>query len=171
MGKLQWLGLDFESLSAGLQEKFGGEWIILFRAHPCAAVESAKIKKPSFVIDASYYEESQELVAAADITITDYSSIMFESAFIGRPVFLYAPDKEQYVGKERELWIPYRSLPFCVCETNDALRKAIAEFDPENYGKRVKRFLESYGVHEDGHASERAATFIRERLLGDEPTG
>ncbi len=160
MGRMKHVSLDFKRIESALRKKFGGEWVIFLRVHPDVAMESPKVQKPSFVIDTSYYHDSQELVAASDITITDYSSIMFEPAFIGKPVFLYAPDKEEYVGKERELLIDYDSLPFPISESNDELIDAVAKFDYENYKKRVDGFLSFYGIHEDGHASERAAEFV-----------
>ena len=36
------------------------------------------------------------------------------------------------------------------------------------YKKTVKKFLESYGVHEDGHASERTAAFILDWIRKNE---
>ena len=170
MGQMKHVDLDFIRLEKALRERFGGEWVILLRIHPYVAMESTKVRKPSFVTDASYYPESQELVAASDLMITDYSSLMFEPAFTGRPVFLYAPDKKEYVGKERELLLDYDSLPFPVSESNDELMETIVRFEPETYNRHVEDFLDFYGVHEDGHASERAAEFIYTRLLEKEQT-
>ena len=166
MGQMRPVDLDFIRLEQALKERFGGEWVIFLRIHPYVAMESVKVQKPPFVTDVSDYPESQELVAAADLTITDYSSLMFEPAFIGRPVFLYAPDKKEYVGQERELLFDYDALPFQICESNDEVAKAILAFDSKAYKNRVKEFLNFYGVHEDGLASERAAKFIVEHLLG-----
>lgn len=159
--------LDFCRLEKALCKKFGGKWTIFLRLHPSIAIESTKIYKPEFVIDTSYYPESQELVAASDIMITDYSSIMFESAFIGRAVFLYAPDKEEYIRYDRNLLLDYDSLPFPICGDNKELSDTIMEFDEEDYKRKLKEFLELHDVHEDGHASERAAEFIL-KLLGEE---
>ena len=60
----------------------------------------------------------------------------------------------------RDLLIDYESLPFDISESNDELIKCISDFNEDLYKKKVKKFLDSYGVHEDGHASERAAQFI-----------
>ena len=106
------------------------------------------------------------MVAAAVIIITDYSSIMFEEAFIKRPVFLYAPDYEEYITEERGLWLDYNTLPFPRAESNEELFQCIADFDWKKYEEEVTNFLDQYGVHEDGHASERAAEFIN-KLLED----
>ena len=152
--------LDFEKTKSYLDRAFGGDWYILLRLHPNVADESEAIEKPPYVIDVSRYDDSQELVAACDAMVTDYSSIMFEPAFVRKPVFLFATDLEDYLENERDLLIDYRSLPFPVACNHDELEQNIRHFDYETYVQSVDSFLEHYGVHEDGHASERAAEFI-----------
>ncbi len=152
--------LDFEGLKKVLEKRFGGEWIILLRMHPSIRQESPKMDKDTFVVDVSEYDDCQELVAASDITISDYSSIMFEHAFINKPVFLFAPDRKQYVDKERDLLIKYDELPFPIAETNEDLQKNVINFVQEKYVENLEKFMNQFDIHEDGHASERAAKFI-----------
>lgn len=157
------LDLDFIMLRDTFTEIYGGEWVILFRRHP---VISEEYMKPivEAVIDVGDYQDSQELIAAADIVITDYSSIMFEPAFVHKPVFLFAPDKSDYINHERRLLIDYDTLPFPIAEKNDELCEAVRNFDQQEYDQKLDDFFETYGVHEDGHASERVAKFISELI-------
>lgn len=157
--------IEFEGLLYALKEKFGTEWVILLRLHPNVAKDSYKISRHQNVIDVSAYSDSQELVAASDMMITDYSSIMFEPAFVRKPVFLFTTDLEEYLKNERDLLLDYHSLPFPIACSNEELFKKINEFNYVEYVDEVDAFLEKYGVHEDGHASERAAKFIS-GLLG-----
>lgn len=152
--------LDFKGLKKVLEKRFGGEWIILLRMHPSIRKESKKVNKGTYVIDVSEYDDCQELVAASDITISDYSSIMFEHAFVNKPVFLFTTDRIQYVDKERELLIKYDELPFPIAESNEELRKNIINFVQEEYEENLSKFKNRFGIHEDGYASERAAKFI-----------
>lgn len=158
--------LDFEMIKNNLEKKFGGEWVILLRLHPHVAKLSKKIQKPKYVIDASSYYDSEELVAAADAVISDYSSIMFEPAFVHKPVFLFADDLDSYVKQDRQFLIDYSSLPFPIAATNEDLAKNIDAFNQDKYMYDVDAFMEKYGVHEDGHASERAAQFILDLIDG-----
>ena len=158
--------MDFERVRMALQHRFGGDWNILLRLHPSVRKEIRNMKLPDFIIDASEYVDSQELVAAADITVSDYSSIMFEPAFALKPVCLFATDMKEYIANEFELLIDYDTLPFPIAETNDELVRNIENFDKEVYEQNVTLFLDKYGVHEDGHASERAAQFISS-LIGE----
>jgi CDP-glycerol glycerophosphotransferase (TagB/SpsB family) len=128
-------------------------------------VEAAKeMEFPDFVFDVSTYMDSEELVSAFDIVVSDYSSIMFEPAFIRKPVLLYAPDLDDYLENEYDLLFDYRDLPFDMAETMEELCGNIMKFDEDAYVNRVDAFLDRYGVHEDGHASERAVDFISELL-------
>ena len=56
--------------------------------------------------------------------------------------------------------IDYDTLPFSVAESNEQLDRLIRDFDIEKYIENLDIFMGKYGVHEDGHASERAAKFI-----------
>lgn len=156
--------LDFEAVKSALEKRFGGEWYILMRLHPSVATALADVQMPDFAVDVSSWADSQELVSAADMMISDYSSIMFEPAFVKKPVFLFATDLQDYLENEYELLIPYEELPFPMAETNAELEKRIMEFDSERYRSNLEAFLERYGVHEDGHASERVAAFISEYI-------
>lgn len=154
------INLDFEKVKYALETRFGGKWYIFLRLHPYIAAESKKIEKPMYVIDVSNYSDGQELAAISDIVITDYSSIMFEPAYVKKPVFLFALDKEEYVKEEREFLIDYDTLPFPIAESNEELTQKIEDFNFQEYEENVTKFMDKYGVHEDGHASERAAAFI-----------
>lgn len=158
--EFKWLGLDFDMLLNSIKNKWGGEWKILLRLHPAVKTMSKEIEKPDFVIDASDYADGQELVTATDVMISDYSTIMFESSYIMRPIFLYAPDKDDYQKNDRDFYMEYESLPFPISTTNEELAEQIKNFNETKYKKEVQAFLDYYGVHEDGHSSERLAKVI-----------
>ena len=153
-------GIDFESLHDSLKNKFGGEWIILLRLHPSVASSADGIKLPDYVKNVSKYDDSQELVACCDALISDYSSIIFEAAYVYKPIFLFTPDLDEYLKSERQLLLDYRKLPFLISESNEELKRNIDDFDEIKYREGVEALFDKYQVHEDGHASERAAEFI-----------
>ena len=154
------LQTNFSLWLKAFRDRLGGDWCVMLKLHPATVGRMRHEYETEGIIDVSLGSDCQELVAASDIVVTDYSSVMFEPAFIKEPVFLYAPDKEEYIGGERELLLNYDSLPFSIAESNEQLADNIMNFDQEKYEADVTAFLDRYGVHEDGHASERAAEFI-----------
>ncbi len=154
------LHLNFEKIKDALKARFGYEWIIMLRFHPSVRDFSKGIQKNEYLIDVSMYQDGEELVSACDILMTDYSSIMFEPAFVKKTVFLFAPDRTTYINGEYDLLIDYDSLPFPISVSNEELVKNITNFDSSEYESDVDEFLRKYHVHEDGHASERTAEYI-----------
>ena len=153
--------LDYEGLYKVLQEKFPGDWYICIRLHPAIKNEDMGIQFSDVLRNVSDYDDIQELLAAADVLVTDYSSLMFEPAFAHRPVFLYATDLEHYIQSEYELLLDMRELPFLLAQDNAELFAGIRQFRQEEYQAKLEGFLDRFQVLEDGHASERAAEFIQ----------
>ena len=56
------------------------------------------------IIDVSGYPSVEELMLAADILVSDYSSIFFDFALTGKPTVVYAPDLASYRDVERGLY-------------------------------------------------------------------
>ncbi len=150
---------DMLRVKEALDKATGSEWTVFFRLHPRmkGLIEN---KYDDICIDVSDHFDSEELVASCDAMITDYSSIMFEPAFIGIPVFLYAPDRDDYIDKDRGLLMDYNDLPFPISTTGEMLIRQIIELDTGEYEKKVRQFLEHYGICEDGRATERAVDLI-----------
>lgn len=154
------IDLDYEEVKKALEKHFGGEWCIALRLHPGHEKAAEKLKTPKYVINMSAYEDGEELAAACDIMISDYSSIMFEPAFVKKPVFLFATDKKEYINKEYDLLIDYDTLPFPIAESNRELVKNIEGFIRVDYERKLDEFMNRYGIYEDGHASDRAAKML-----------
>ena len=160
--------LDFEMLSNTLHEKFGGTWYIFLRLHPqlAAQMEGIPLKNQSeYMVDVSQADDMNEVLAAADVFVTDYSSSAFDAVNMRIPVFLYADDLKEYVEDRGELMWDMKKLPFGVAETNEELREIIRGFEQKGYEDAVSEFLAECGVVEDGKASARVADVIEEFVV------
>lgn len=152
--------IDFEALKVSLEKRFGGDWVILVRLHPRMRKYSSKVMPDvPYVLNATYYTDIQDLVAAADCMITDYSSCLFDFVLTRRPGFIFATDVEAY-NQERGFYYPLESTPFPIATNNEELMKNVEQFDEEQYQDKVQQFLIDRGCMEDGHASERVADLI-----------
>ena len=154
-------GLGYPELLAHLRGHFGGEWVVLVRLHPQIADMVQKIiPSAASVIDVTDHMDMQELLAAADCLITDYSSCAFDFMLTRRPVFLYATDIQEY-DTERGFYYPLEATPFPLAHDDAELQKNIDCFDEAAYRQGVEEFLKGKGCIEDGHASERVVELIK----------
>ena len=119
-GSIDAYGLDAEAALEACQKRFGGKWSALLRLHPNAA----KLSEGLFaydgqrLIDATPYPDMAELLLAADLLITDYSSSMFDYTLSGKPCVQFATDIEAY-QKGRDFYYPLDRLPFPLAGSNE----------------------------------------------------
>lgn len=157
--------MNFTMLLDSLERRFGGNWFVFTRLHPQLAANnqhynvSDSLQK---VIDVTYHRDMNELIAAADAFISDYSSAIFEAAILRMPCFIYADDLEDYIKNRGDLFFDMFKLPFPVALKMDELTKNIVDFDTETYGRKVDHFMKEQGVSEDGHASQRTVDLIEQ---------
>lgn len=157
--------LDIPSLFPRLEETFGGSWTFLMRLHPRSAPSNPELKDhDDRIIDASFYPDIQELLAAADIVITDYSSCIFDFLLTRRPAFVYAPDLDEYI-QMRGFYYPLCETPFLIAHNTEELLENITNFQDTCYRQKVSQFLLQKGSVEDGKASLRVRHLI-DQIMG-----
>ena len=159
--------LDFGRWANALAARFGGEWTVAVRLHPhdAKAVADGLFSLPHGLLDVSGYDDMQELLVAADVGITDYSSWIFDFLLGDGIGFVYAPDKAEY-DRRRGFYYPLEETPFPIAESEDALCANIRNFSAAKYAADKVAFLRVRGCTEDGCASRRTADFLAERLSG-----
>jgi CDP-glycerol glycerophosphotransferase (TagB/SpsB family) len=142
-------GLDIEVLRRVL----GDDHVLLVRSHPFVRRGPGPSDADPFVVDASGYPEMNELMLAADVLITDYSSAIFEFALLGRPIVFFAPDHAAY-ERERGFYFDFAAgAPGPIFEATEPLAAFLrrGEFDLA----RIRQFAtESFDVA-DGRATAR----------------
>lgn len=152
--------LDYERLKMNLEKRFGGEWVVLIRLHPHNSVEADKsIQYNSDIINASKYNDMQELLVASDILITDYSSCMFDFVTTEKVCFLYASDVEEY-REERDYYFEIEELPFPLAQNNNQMEQVIVNFNEDVYLRDLRALFKQVGLNETGNASEKVADYI-----------
>lgn len=157
--------LDIHRLRAVCAKRFGGDWTVLVRLHQEMEGQSEELfyYDGVTVLDATMYPDMQELLVASDILITDYSSCMFDFALTGKPCFLFATDVTDYI-KDRNFYFPLQTLPFPQADNNPKLLHLVEDFNEEEYFRKRKAFFGRLAFREDGHASQRCAQWIIEKL-------
>ncbi len=152
--------LDLEKILDALQKRFGGTWACLLRLHPFAIqANESRISFSDRILNASQYEDMQELMCASDALCTDYSSCIFDFVLSYKPAFMFAPDMRHYLQERSFHFDPYQ-LPFTCSLNNEEFLKNIENFNAEKYVSAVNDFCKAEGVIEKGDASQRIAELI-----------
>ena len=133
--------------------------VILFRRHYADKNDYTFGER---IIDATGYPDMQDLLCAADMLITDYSSSIWDYALLGRPCFLYVPDLHEYENVEHGFCTPIDSWPGVVCTDMDALYVSLSTVDPAEHRKRAADHIKALGSYENGTACAQTAAMIRE---------
>ncbi len=157
--KLNVYHLDFERVLYALQTRFGGNWRFLVRLHPNVDPNDFNIHYTDRILNASPYVNVQELLAAGDAAITDYSSCGIDYIQLGRPSFLYAEDYEE-MKRTKDYYFQLDRLPCPLALNNEELIANILSFSEETYMQKRRPFLDSMGYFDDGHASEAVVDYI-----------
>ncbi|AIW39011.1 CDP-glycerol:glycerophosphate glycerophosphotransferase [Bacillus subtilis] len=144
-----------------LTNALNGEYMLLVKLHPAvlhqisASFESELIKNVSDM-------RLHDLLKAADILITDYSSVPFEFALLNKPIFFFTYDLEEY-DQKRGLIDNYTSvIPGKACHDSEAL---LEEMTKKPFrAEEMKRFSDKWNMYSDGNSSEALLKFAETEM-------
>ncbi len=144
--------IDFASLDAALSENE----VFVIRRHP--VMKEPLLESPlSHVLDLSDMPTT-DLLFAADVLVTDYSSLIFDAALLKIPMLFYCPDLRGY---ERSFYLKVpQELPGEVLQDPEGLPAAMRRAG-ESQSALSAAFLESQLSSCDGHSTERVAALIQ----------
>jgi CDP-glycerol glycerophosphotransferase len=156
--------LDRQRTLDALEKRFGGEWAMLVRLHPTISEKAAELGGGGTrERNATAYPDMQELLAASDCLITDYSSSDADFLLTRRPCFLYAPDIQEY-REDRGFYFPWSDFPFPIAADNQKLGENIRLFDDAAYQKDIDAFAGKTGLLMKSAGSRAVAERIRAHL-------
>ena len=158
-----WKGLfeernaEVEETLAAAQEMSGAGYVVAVRAHQKHREELAGGAPPPRGRVITPDIDTKELVGAADVLVTDFSSVLFDAAAVGVPVVTLTAAIEEYQA-ERGLYFPPEEVPGQSAPTAaDAarrIREAIA--NPAEYTARYAAQTQRFSAGEHGTSAARA---------------
>jgi CDP-glycerol glycerophosphotransferase len=109
-------------------------------------------------LDVSGIEDVNILYVAADILVTDYSSVMFDFALLRKPMVFFTYDYANYLATRGTYFDLMEVGPGRFVSTTEDLVAALesAEADRPRFAAKYEEFLCRYCGVEDGKASARA---------------
>lgn len=156
--------LDVEDFA----DKLGPDHRLLVRTHYFydRARRARTASGHAAVLDVSDHPDVETLFLAADVLITDYSSVMFDYAYLDRPIVIFAPDWDTYCRTRGVTFDLMAEPPGAVATTYRQLVDAFAggEVDADAANTARKVFRDKFCPHIDGRSSEKA---VRRLFLGE----
>lgn len=146
---------------AKMKQALGNEYQLILKLHPSISNDLDKVVD-DFVVYADKETPIETILPAVDMLITDYSSIPFEFALLGKPMIFFTYDLEEY-DKARGLSDGFlATIPGPFVHTTEELIQVIEQeaFDLE----MVRAFAAKWNKYSDGHSSERFVSFLKEQL-------
>jgi CDP-glycerol glycerophosphotransferase len=130
---------------------------LLVRSH-VLMTERSPAAEGDRIVDVSYYPHIQDLYLAADVLVTDYSSVMFDFAVTGKPIIFHAYDLERYATTIRGFYFDLvNTAPGPITRTDTELERVLPGIGrvQAQYADRYQRFQATYCHLDDGHATDR----------------
>ncbi len=115
-------------------------------------------------IDVTKYPDVTELYIAADVLVTDYSSVMFDFTVTGKPVLFLAPDLERYRA-ERGFYFDFEGeAPGPILKRDSEVVDALSKLPDLAviYREKYHAWQRKFNLLEDG----RAAARVVDQLFG-----
>jgi CDP-glycerol glycerophosphotransferase (TagB/SpsB family) len=118
------------------------------------------------VLDVTRYPDIADLYLAADVLVTDYSSVFFDFSLTDKPMIFLAPDLKEYRDDNRGFYLDYHeTVPGPICVSTDEVIRELGSGD--RFGEKRAAFRNRFNALDDGHASGR----VVERILEAHPPG
>jgi CDP-glycerol glycerophosphotransferase len=91
-----------------LRTALDGDWVVMRRSHPDMTGQREALMAPD--MDVSAYPDINDLYLAADILVTDYSSVMFDFCNTAKPMYFLAPDLEAFRSGPRGFYLDLETV-------------------------------------------------------------
>jgi CDP-glycerol glycerophosphotransferase len=151
-------GFELQVDPVSFAEALGPSWVLVVRGHQLVAGALDQLQEGGGLLNATRYPDVRDLLVAADVLVTDYSSVMFDFAVTGRPIVLFTYDLAKYRDQMRGFYLDVvEHAPGRVVHTCDQLIAALAEIGQATDGDsdRYQSFRRRFCAWDDGHASDR----------------
>lgn len=152
-----------------MKEQMEKDYIVLIRIHDYITGKIILDKAlEGFVYDFSFYDDVQELLLISDFMITDYSSMVFDYAYLKRPIFFYLYDLNLLESQKNHFYFDFETeqLPGPLCHTTQEIIDHIKNIDKvkEEYKQPYENFVNCFCNKKDDKSAERLCRTVFEEM-------
>ncbi len=145
-------------------KQVGEEAILLVRMHYLVAQQFDFSRYKDKVINVSVGYDMSELLAVADLLITDYSSCFFDYAITDQPMLFFIPDQASYEKEMRGFYFPMEgNVPGKLVRTKEELLSELNDWKLNPTSIKVKnyqQFRKKFTKLETNQAAEKVSNVI-----------
>lgn len=141
-------------------------WMLLVRGHTRTHAFGEYRADSQKLRDVSTWPNVNDVIVAADIFVTDYSSLMFDASVANIPIAFYVPDLDAYQSTERGFTFDFeRDAPGPLLKKPEQLIALLAKLPAMKraYAEKYRVWKLRFNTHDDGNAAER----VVERLFDE----
>ena len=142
-----------------LDKRLGDDEILYVNLHPLAK-KDVQFQQFQHIRNFPAGYETYDFLNAADILVTDYSSVFFDFACSGRKIVLFTYDEEEYLN-DRGMYMSMDELPFPRVADVDSLLGQLRS--GKDYDDQA--FLERFCKYDCGDASRKLCDYV---ILGED---
>lgn len=157
--------VDLDRTLRRLEASTGERWLCLFRDHYLSKGNELEAVKDR-VVDVTQYEDMSELLLAADLVLTDYSSCALDFIVRDLPAIFYIADWEDYKAT-RGVYFDVHDTPFLLAHDQEELEALIDGLTPEKARENCAAIRDYFGYYETGRATDAACDYIIGKLGSD----
>jgi CDP-glycerol glycerophosphotransferase len=137
--------------------------VVLVRGHYNSTHQADVFADEQRIHDVTRYPDIADLYLAADVLVTDYSSVMFDFALTDKPQVLLVPDLEQYRDVERGFYFDLdQATPGPMVSTTDEVAAVLVADDTHAAARAA--FRERFSPWDDGRASARTVDWLLSQI-------
>ena len=133
------------------KEKLSDEYVVLLRTHPYTT-KLMNVEFDDFVKNFTEYPEVNHLLLAADVLISDYSSINLDYCILEKPMICFGYDYEQYNSQRGFYYDLEENMPNGVVKNEDDVIELLLTMDREEQCKKTASFKNAH-MQYGGNAS------------------
>lgn len=149
--------LDFDYL----RDRLGDEYALIVKSHYLVGERPDFDAYTGFIYPFGADFDIAELYLAADMLITDYSSVMFDYSILNRPMIFFAYDLDQYRDNIRGFYFDFLSeAPGPIVTDTKELADAILSGRYRQYGEKLQAFREKFNHADRGDAARQIVDLI-----------
>ena len=153
---------------ARFAERLGDRAVLMARPHYAYGGDPdlAELHRRGRILDVAGAPSIEQLYLAADVLVTDYSSVSFDYGVLDRPIVIHAPDWDEYRVRRGTYFDIVADPPGVVSRTDDELFDVFATEAYRSPAATAARasFRAEFCSWDDGRASERV---VRRVWLGE----